>query len=112
MPLQVKFGVTTWLWTSPFTTESVPELFSKVAEMGFDAIEIAVEDPSVIDASVVRQALQDFGLEAVVCGAFGPGRDLTHPDPGVHENCFAYIRSCLDLCNQWDTTFFAGPMYS
>jgi D-psicose/D-tagatose/L-ribulose 3-epimerase len=112
MALQVKFGVTTWLWTSPFTTASIPEIFSKVADMGFDAIEIAVEDPSVIDAKVVKQALKDNGLQAVVCGAFGPSRDLTNDDVSVHENCFAYIRSCFELCNAWDTTFLAGPMYS
>jgi D-psicose/D-tagatose/L-ribulose 3-epimerase len=47
MPLQVKFGVSTWLWTSPFNTESIPAIFSKIAEMGFDAVEIAVEDPSI-----------------------------------------------------------------
>ena len=55
MGLQVKFGVTTWLWTSPFTTEAIPVLFSKNAEMGFDAVEIAVEDPGVIDANAVKQ---------------------------------------------------------
>ncbi|MDB5250563.1 MAG: xylose isomerase protein [Segetibacter sp.] len=112
MPLQIKFGVTTWLWTSPFTTESIPAIFSKVADMGFDAVEIAVEDPALIDAKAVKQGLKDYGLHAVVCAAFGPTRDLTHEDPAIHENCFAYLRSCFDLCNAWDTSFLAGPMYS
>lgn len=112
MALQIKFGVTTWLWTSPFTTQSIPELFSKIAEMGFDAVEIAVEDPSLIDTVEVKKGLKQYGLEAVVCGAFGPTRDLTHEDTAVHENCFNYIRSCLDFCNAWDAKFLAGPMYS
>ena len=112
MALQIKFGVTTWLWTSPFTTQSIPELFSKIAEMGFDAVEIAVEDPELIDAAEVKKGLNQYGLEAVVCGAFGPTRDLTHEDTAVHENCFNYIRSCLDFCNAWDAKFLAGPMYS
>lgn len=112
MALQIKFGVTTWLWTSPFTTQSIPELFSKIAEMGFDAVEIAVEDPELIDAAEVKKGLNRYGLEAVVCGAFGPTRDLTHEDTAVHENCFNYIRSCLDFCNAWDAKFLAGPMYS
>jgi len=112
MSLQVKFGVTTWLWTSPFTTASIPALFSKIAEMGFDAVEIAVEDPALIDANAVKKALKEYGLQAVVCAAFGPTRDLTNDDPAIHENCFAYIRSCFDLCNAWGTSFLAGPMYS
>ncbi len=112
MALQVKFGVSTWLWTSPFNTGSIPEIFSKIAEMGFDAVEIAVEDPEVIDAKAVKKGLQEYGLQAVVCGAFGPSRDLTNDDTSVHENCFSYIRSCFNLCNALETSFFAGPMYS
>jgi D-psicose/D-tagatose/L-ribulose 3-epimerase len=80
--------------------------------MGFDAVEIPVEYPEMINAKMVGEALQAYGLEAVVCGAFGPGRDLTHDDPAVHAATFDYIIQCLDLCNAWGAKFFAGPMYS
>lgn len=80
--------------------------------MGFDAVEIAVEDPAIIDKEVVRKGLQRYNLKAIVCGAFGPTRDLTHEDPAVHRNCFEYIRQCMDLCTAWGAGFFAGPMYS
>lgn len=112
MPLPVTFGVSTWLFTSPFQTSSIEELFPKIAAMGFDVVEIAVEDPSVIDGQAVKIALEKYNLKAAVCGAFGPTRDLTHDDPAVHQNCFKYIADCLDLCVLWDTKFFAGPMYS
>jgi D-psicose/D-tagatose/L-ribulose 3-epimerase len=109
--LKVKFAVSTWLWTSPFTTESV-SLFPKIKSMGYDAVEIPVEYPEKISAKKVRDALDINGLSPVVCGAFGPSRDLTHDDPAVHDVCFQYIVQCLDLCNEWDAKFLAGPMYS
>ena len=112
MALEIKLGVSTWLWTSPFSTESIPVLFKKIKEMGFDAVEIAVEYPELIDADAVKQGLQEYQLYPVICGAFGPSRDLTSNDPAIHKNCFDYIRSCFDLCNRLDATFFAGPMYS
>ncbi len=80
--------------------------------MGYDAVEIPVEYPEKIDGKKVKEALRLHGLDPIVCGAFGPSRDLTHDDPTVHENCFSYIRQCLDLCNEWDAKFLAGPMYS
>jgi len=80
--------------------------------MGYDAVEIPVEYPERIDGKKVKKALRENGLEAIVCGAFGPGRDLTHDDPAVHKACFGYIIQCLDLCNTWDAKFLAGPMYS
>jgi D-psicose/D-tagatose/L-ribulose 3-epimerase len=107
----MRFGVSTWLWESPFSTASV-SLFPKIRKMGFDAVEIPVEDPMLIDASVVKEALEENGLEALVCGVFGPSKDLTHEDTSVHDNCFRYLDQCFDLCNSWGATFVAGPMYS
>lgn len=109
--MNIKLGVSTWLWTSPFTTESI-SLFSKIKAMGYDAVEIPVEYPEKIDAKAVASALSDNGLLPVVCGAFGLTRDLTHEDVSVHETCFQYIRNCFELCNQWNAKFLAGPMYS
>lgn len=111
MSMNLKFGVSTWLWTSPFTTETV-SLFPKIKSMGYDAVEIPVEYPEKIHGQKVKDALQEYGLHPIVCGAFGPGRDLTHDDPAVWENCFNYIRECFELCNTWDAGFLAGPMYS
>ncbi|MDX1637037.1 MAG: sugar phosphate isomerase/epimerase family protein [Balneolaceae bacterium] len=109
--MNIQFGVSTWVWTSPFTTDTV-ELFPKIRKMGFDVVEIPVEDPSLIDAEKVKRALDAHGLEAVVCGAFGPERDFTSEDPAVHQACFDYFDALMDLANAWETGFVAGPMYS
>lgn len=111
MSLQIKFGVSTWLWTSPFNTEST-QLFPKIKEMGYDVVEIPVEDPEIIDVEKVKTALQQNGLEAVVCGAFGPTRDFTNDDPAYHKTSFEYVASCLDICEGLGVKFLAGPMYS
>jgi D-psicose/D-tagatose/L-ribulose 3-epimerase len=112
MSLEVTFGASTWLWTSPFNTGSIEEIFPKVSSMGFDVVEIAVEDPSIIDRRKLMDGLRKYDLEAVICGAFGPSRDLTHEDEAVHRKCFEYVDACFDLCNTVGAKFLAGPMYS
>ncbi|MEO6328846.1 MAG: sugar phosphate isomerase/epimerase family protein [Ginsengibacter sp.] len=112
MALDVTFGVSSWLWTSPFTTASIHGLFSKIAKIGFDVVEIAVEDPSLIDIKEVKKALDLYNLKANICGAFGPSRDFTHEEVSFHKNSFSYIESCLDFCTEVSTGFFGGPMYS
>ncbi len=109
--MNIQFGISTWVWTSPFNTESV-KLFPKIKQMGYDVVEIPVEDPGIIDAQKVKQALEKHGLEAVICGAFGPGRDLTNEDPAVHEQCLDYLDALMEFASVWDTDFIAGPMYS
>ena len=39
MENKIKYGVSTWLWQSPFTTESVA-LFPKIKAMGFNLVEV------------------------------------------------------------------------
>jgi D-psicose/D-tagatose/L-ribulose 3-epimerase len=109
--MNIKLGVSTWLWTSPFTTASV-DLFPKIRATGYEAVEIPIEYPEMIDGKQVRAALDAEGLQAVSCGAFGPSRDLTHEDTSVHEVCFDYLRRCFELSNIIGATFVAGPMYS
>lgn len=111
MALDVTFGVSTWLWTSPFNTKTL-ELFPKIKKMGFDAVEIPVEDPALVDVREVKQALEANGLQPIICGAFGPSRDLTHDDPSFHQTCFEYLQACFEISNALGAKFVAGPMYS
>lgn len=111
MSLNLKFGVSTWLWASPFKTDTI-SLFSKISEMGYDLVEIPVEDPSLIDVKTVKAALKEFGLSAEICGAFGPTRDLTHDDPAFHKISFDYIEASMEIGYELGASIFAGPMYS
>jgi D-psicose/D-tagatose/L-ribulose 3-epimerase len=111
MALDVKFAVSTWLWTSPFNKETVT-LFPKIKSYGYDAVEIPVEDPALIDIDFVKKALADNGLSPVICGAFGTSRDLTHDDPSFHQTCFDYLDSCFEIASELGAGFVAGPMYS
>ncbi len=111
MSLNIKFGVSTWLWTSPFNTEAIA-LFSKIKQMGYDVVEIPGEDPALIDVKKVKEALSEYGLQPGICGAFSTSPDLTHDDSSYHQVSFEYIQSCLDICRDLGARFFCGPMYS
>ena len=105
------FGASTWLWTSPFRSSDV-ELLKNIAALGFKAVELPIEDPALVDAKALRPVLEDLGLTVHVCGAFGPGRDLTNADPAVRDSGRAYISSCLEIAADLGAGFLAGPMYS
>ncbi len=109
--MQVRFGASTWLWTSPFNADTL-KIFPKIKKMGFDVVEIPIEDPALIDVHAVKKALVDNGLNPVICGAFGPSRDFTHDDPAFHNTCFQYLNSCFEIAESLGADFVAGPMYS
>lgn len=107
----LKYGVSTWLWESPFKTDTIA-LFPKIKAMGFDVVEIPVEDPGLIHAPTIKKALEDHGLIPIICGVFGPTKDLTSDDIALHDNCFRYIEKCFELGAFLGVDFLAGPMYS
>lgn len=111
MSLNVSLGVSTWLWTSPFNSQTTA-LFPKIKAMGYDVVEIPVEDPSLIDTKKVKEALDEHGLKPVICGAFGTSRDFTHEDPAFHQNSFDYLEACFEIAAALGGKFVAGPMYS
>ncbi|WP_052573258.1 sugar phosphate isomerase/epimerase family protein [Haloferula sp. BvORR071] len=109
--MSVTFGASTWLWTSPFTSEQ-GDLLRSIARLGFDAVELPIEDPDLVDPQKIRPILEETGLTPYLCGAFGPGRDLTNPDSAVRANTRAYLSRLMDLAEALEIPFIAGPMYA
>lgn len=104
-------GVNTFVWVSPFSTDSIG-LVRKVKDFGFDVFEMACEEPAGIDVGAVKAALDETGLGAVVCGVFGPDRDLSSADAGVRETTKTYVRWMIDTAETLGATVVCGPAYS
>ncbi|MCE7041218.1 sugar phosphate isomerase/epimerase [Dyadobacter sp. CY312] len=107
----MKFGINTYLFSSPFTNESV-FLFPLFKEWGFDFVEIAVEDPANIDPGFIRSELDKNGLECrSVCAATGPGRDL-RGNRKEQVTSLEYVKALIDLAPILGSRLVAGPIYS
>jgi D-psicose/D-tagatose/L-ribulose 3-epimerase len=108
----VKFGVNTFVWVSPFTTAATRDLAPKVKALGFDILEVACETPGLIDVGEVGKVIRDNGLEAIVCGAWGPDRDIANADPKPVTASKEYIRWLIDAAAELGSPTVCGPMYS
>jgi D-psicose/D-tagatose/L-ribulose 3-epimerase len=108
----MKYGVNTFVWVSPLTTSAVGELGPRVKEMGFDIFELSCENPDLIDLPAVKAELDKHGLTPIVCGAFGPDRNLCSDVPALRENAKAYIRWLIDAAAYLGSEVVCGPMYS
>jgi D-psicose/D-tagatose/L-ribulose 3-epimerase len=107
----MNFGINTFLFTSPFTNESI-SLFPQFKKWGFDSVEIAIEDTSHIDVSLIKKALDENELKCnSICAAMGPGRDLRGTIAEQHQ-AINYIKSVLDIMPELGCPVLAGPLYS
>jgi len=108
----MKFGINTWVWSSPLTTDVLKELAPKIAAIGFDWIETPLESLDDLDYSTARSIIQDNGLLVSACAAMGPDRDLIHSDAVVRKNGMDYLKGCVDACREMGATNLVGPLYS
>jgi D-psicose/D-tagatose/L-ribulose 3-epimerase len=108
----MKFGINSFVWVSPLTTSAVKELAPKVKQLGYDIFELSVENPALLDLPAIKETLQQNSLESVVCGAFGPDRNLCSDNPTLSENAKTYIRWLVDAAAYLGAEVVSGPMYS
>ena len=109
----MKFGVNTWVWTAPLTEKELEEIAPAVAKMGFDHIEIPMDDPKDLDFAKCKQIIENAGIDSVsFCAAMGPDRDLIDPDPKVRQNGVNYLKACMDGLAIMGGKNFVGPFYS
>lgn len=107
----MKFGASTFIWVSPFSNNTL-DLIEKVKIFGFDSIEICIEDPEVINPKIVRKALDKAGISPIICGAFGPNRDISNEDKVIQNLGIDYLKTCIDYAENLGSSIVAGPMYS
>ena len=108
----MKFGVNSFVWVSPCTTQAVRELAPKVKTMGFDILEIACENPDLLYIQTIKSELDANGLLPVICGVFGPDRNICSFDPKIRQNARQYITWLIDAAAEVGSLVVCGPMYS
>ncbi|MBA2667384.1 MAG: sugar phosphate isomerase/epimerase [Trueperaceae bacterium] len=104
-------GHNTFIWRSPFSTASDLDLVDHVAALGAEVLEIAVEEPSLVEGAALAAALDARGLGAVVCGAFGPERDVGALDPATRERTLSYLVALFDLAARIGADLVVGPAF-
>ncbi len=109
--MNIQFGASTFIWVSPFNTGSF-HLVRKIKEMGYDILEVAVEDKDLIDWLKLKEMVKNEGLQVTISGAFGSDRDISSTDPAVRSNGLQYIIDCIRIAEEMGSPIFTGPVYS
>jgi D-psicose/D-tagatose/L-ribulose 3-epimerase len=108
----VRFGICTWVWASPLRDTDVLPIAERASGLGFDVLEVCVEDPDLVSVEALLEARERTGIEFSVCGAFGPDRDLAHHDARPRGNAAAYLDRLIELAAAVGSPHVCGPMYA
>jgi D-psicose/D-tagatose/L-ribulose 3-epimerase len=105
-------GASTWIWSSPLGDDELRVYARRLAEWGFDAIELPLETLEDWSLEAARSALSETGLGAIVCIVMSPDRDLLHDDQTVVTDTQDYLSKAVDIAADLGSSVVCGPMYS
>ena len=87
-------GITTWIWTSPLTTDRFPEIAQHVARLGFDLLEVPIEGTGDLDYKKAARHRQGSRAEHERVRGDEPGPRPLHADASVRANAHG-VREAL-----------------
>ena len=106
-----QFGISSFVLASPFSDEDA-EQFERVKAMGFDLLEVCIEDPTRVTPDALLDVSERTGIAISICGAFGPERDVSHDDAEMRARGIEYVKLCVDYAQLVGSPRVSGPMYS
>ena len=105
----VKFGVSSWVWVYPFNPSAIRE----AERLGFDGIEIPIEDPGKIPVKETSETLKSSRIEcSSLCAVLSAERDIKSEDKATRDNAKKYLERCIDFAVEFGCDIVAGPLYS
>lgn len=96
----------------PLRGESYRECAERAADLGFDGIELQIQDPSIYRGADLRRPLDACGLRAsaVTTGLAYTyeGMSMSHPDPKIRRATVERLKRQLDLARDLDSQILIG----
>ena len=110
-PLKVKYGLNLLVYTASFDKSQLG-LIPKVADMGYDGVEVLFGDLSVLDAKATRAALEASKMGMTACCVMMEDSNPCSPDDAVRKAAVARLNQMIDIAAEMGAEAVAGPLYS
>ncbi|MBQ0025831.1 MAG: sugar phosphate isomerase/epimerase [Lachnospiraceae bacterium] len=96
----------------PLRGKTYEECAKIAAELGFDGIELQVQDPAGYNGAELKRQLDGYGIHAsaVTTGLayLNEGMSMTHPDPVMRKATVERLKRQLDLAKELDSQILVG----
>jgi len=111
MAFKPRFGLNLLLYTAAFTKDKV-DLIQKVADFGYDGVEIPFNDLTLLDAKATAQAREKAKVGLVACCVLLPGMNLCSDKADERKAGVEQIKKMVDITAEMGGDTVAGPIYS
>jgi len=107
----MKTGFNLLLWTSHVTEQHFP-LIEKLAQAGYDGVEIPVLEGTPADYAKVLKVIRDNGLACdVVTNMPDAQHNPVSPEGKLRQNALEFMKRVIDCTHALEADLLCGPFY-
>jgi D-psicose/D-tagatose/L-ribulose 3-epimerase len=107
----VRFGLNLLVYTATFSKDKI-DLIQKVADMGYDGVEIPFNDLEILDPRATALAREKAGVGLTSCCVLIPGTSITSTDSAERKIGIERLRRMVEITAEMGGDTVAGPLYA
>jgi D-psicose/D-tagatose/L-ribulose 3-epimerase len=105
-------GVNTFVWYSPLTDEGLRTIIPRVADWGFETIELVLENPGDWSPELAANLVREHGLNPAVSAVVPPGRNIVAASDEEIARTQDFYKHCVEVATIVGAAIVGGPMYT
>jgi D-psicose/D-tagatose/L-ribulose 3-epimerase len=102
----MQLGINLMAWSGRIDLDLLP----RIAELGYDGVELPILQPDAVDRAAVRAALERHGLACTASAAIPAGSSLL--EPGQRRRGEVWIGRCAEVAAACGASLLCGPLYA
>jgi D-psicose/D-tagatose/L-ribulose 3-epimerase len=102
----MRLGINLMAWSGRIDLSLLP----RIAELGYDGVELPILQPDGVDRAAVRDALERHRLACTASAAIPPGCSLL--EPGQRRRGEVWIGRCAEVAAACGASVLCGPLYA
>ena len=106
-----KFGVDTFIWSEAFSEKDL-WVIPKAKELGFEVLDISISKPDSFPTQLVKEKIQETGLEVVTTTTLGKETNLISDDPAIRKNGIQFMKKMVDINVELGSRIIGGVSYA
>ena len=106
-----KFGVDSFIWSENFSKKDL-WIIPKAKELGFEIIDIAIAHPETFPTQLVKEKIENVGLDIVTTTTLSNETNLISPDSQVRKNGIKNLKLLVDINNKLGSKILGGVIYA
>jgi len=109
--LSVRYGLNLLVYTAALTKDKL-DLIPKVADFGYDGVELPFMDLSLLDVPATAKAIEKAGVGMTACCVMMPGENPCSPDAEERQRAVARLKKMVAMARDMGGDAVIGPLYS